>query len=154
LEKIGEIQTSLALITQTQNHIQTDAQETRQDLDTLIADHSPCTTLAQAKNENNTKHSEMKQRIIDMETKCALCPVQDFKDLSDKMERMELSMGKMESSTEKNSETLSALVTSLTIVTYKVGHFPLWLIFLAVVLLGTIDLMYRHKDWVIRIMGW
>jgi hypothetical protein len=144
MTSINEIHKQLLTITLNQQHNETilreDITEIRQELDALIADHSPCKTLAKAATDNKATHQAMKRRIDDMENKCDQCPVQGFKDLSDKMEKMD--------------KTLEMLVTSLKVVTYKVGHFPVWVIFVAMVLAGVADLTYRHKDWVTKILGW
>jgi chromosome segregation ATPase len=145
LEKIGEIQTSLALITQTQNHIQTDAQETRQDLDTLIADHIPCKSLAQEISQNADAHRELAKRVDTVETNCERCPISGYKELSEKVDVM--------------SKDLKDLCKALNVVTYSLKlpvlnmPIPVWILFVLLVLMGAAFDVANNWEWLMTAWG-
>jgi hypothetical protein len=142
LDKIGEIQTSLALIVKEQAHTDKEVKEVRVDLDILIKDHSPCSTLAQAKIDNNSKHSEMKRRIDDMENKCAQCPVHGYKELSVKVEQMSLD--------------IQALTKALKVITYTIKvpvlniDVPVWVLFVWLVIFNTVFVAANNWEWLMK----
>jgi|GEM_PF-3958592 len=107
-------------------------------LDGLIKDHSPCRSLSKAATENNDKHAVLHKRIDSLSDTCKNCPATSYKDLADQVKAMKT--------------TLDELCKSLAVFSYKIKEFPVWLVLVAMVLVGFAFDVANHVEWVLRII--
>jgi predicted nucleic acid-binding Zn-ribbon protein len=140
---ITEILKKLATMEEIQRHNEAEhlnihrrITDVRRDLDEIVADHSPCKSLAKAAVENKDRHKDMERRITDLQNNCKNCPVSGYKDLLEQMEATKI--------------ILQMLVSSLNVVTYKIKGVPLWLLFVFLVIIDTAFLVVYNWEWLMK----
>jgi len=139
LDKINEIQTSLALIVKEQAHTDKEIKKVRVDLDDLIADHSPCKSLADGITKNANAHKLLAGRVDEVEQNCERCPISGYKELSEKVDVM--------------SKDLKELCKALKVVTYNLKMpilnipIPVWVLVLLLVIFNTVFVVANNWEW-------
>jgi uncharacterized protein YutD len=141
--KVGEVFSITSRIEENQRHSAHDRQiihkridDVKDELDVIIGDHSPCKTLAKAADDNRETHKNMNKRIADMADKCAACPVHGYNEMAKRMQEMEA--------------TLKLLVPSFSVIGFKIRGVPIWILFIALVLMGAAFDISSHWEWLMK----